>query len=185
MKQQQYLNHWKHAILFSGIAVLSLLTLVGCEKKKPSDMPALYPCKLTITQEGKPLEGATVSLIAQGKSLRFTTAAITDKQGVAVIKTDIDWTGVPEGKYKVCVKKVSAPDSGVSDEIPSDPVAFAEYQKKLAEASAQTMSYVDSKYLRPRTTPLEIEVTTSGFEDTVDVGPAVSQKWDDVTKSSS
>ena len=170
----------------SGFIFLALLIFCGCGgKKKPADLPLLHPCKITVIQDGKPLEGATVSLTAQGTPLRFTTAAITDKQGVAVIKTDIDWPGAPEGKYKVCIKKVVAPKTDSTENAPSDPAQYAEYQKKLAESSDLTMSYVDSKYLRPRTSPVEIEVKPGGFEDTVDVGPAVEQKWNDVTKSSS
>ena len=170
----------------SGITAVLLFVASGCGgKKKPADLPPLYPCEITVIQDGKPLEGATVSLNADGTSLRFTVAAKTDKVGVAKIKTDIDWLGAPVGKYKVCIRKVVAPATDTSEEIPSDPTAYAEYQKKLASQSAQTKSLVDRKYLRPHTTPVSIEVTESGFSDTIDVGTAVDDLWDNVTKSSS
>ena len=173
-------------IQFVFAAILVLVATSACnQKKKPADMPQLFPCEITVVQDGKPLEGATVNLTADGTSLRFTVAAKTDKNGVAKIKTDIDWPGAPAGKYKVCISKVVAPEVDNTTPIPSDPVEYAAYQKKLAESSAQTKSLVDSKYLRPHTTPESIEVTASGYKATIDVGPAVDQLWNNVSGSSS
>ena len=173
---------------FLGIAVVLLVASSGCNgKKKPADLPALYPCQITVMQDGKPLEGALVRLHSD-KSLRFTTSGVTDNQGVANIKTDVSWPGAPEGKYKVCVQKVvtsSAQD--LPKEVPNpttDRAGYAEYRKKAAEIGKAT-SYVDKKFLRPNSTPVTAEVTTSGCTQTVDVGAAVNEPWDSLTKSSS
>jgi len=162
------------------LLLLSLLCFSGCGgRKKPSDLPPLYPVKITVIQDGNPLEEATVSLITEG--VRFTTAGITDKNGVATIKTDIDWSGAPAGTYKVCISKVVMPP-----EAPTD--ASLSYEERRAQAgvrSGQTKSLVNSRFLRPHTTPLSIEVTTSGATETFDVGAAVDDLWEQVTGGSS
>ena len=164
-----------------SLLLLSLFCFSGCGgKKKPADLPPLYPVKLTVVQDGNPLEGATVSLIADGTNVRFTTAGVTDANGVATIKTDIDWPGAPVGKFKVCISKVVTPP-----EEPSD--ASLSYEERRAKAGArlaQTKSVVDSRFLRPRTTTLGIEVTESGVTETFDVGAAVDDLWDKVSGGS-
>ena len=167
--------------IISYLIILSLFSFSGCGgKKKPSDLPPLYPVMITVVQDGNPLEGATVSLIADGANVRFTTAGVTDKNGVATIKTDIDWPGAPAGKFKVCISKVVTP--------PDDPVdASLSYEEGRAKAKAnlaQTKSMVNSKFLRPRTTPFAIEVTERGVTETLDVGAVVDDLWDNVTGGS-
>ena len=168
------------------LLLLSLFCFSGCGgKKKPSDLPPLYPVKITVIQDGNPLEGATVNLVADGQNVRFTTAGITDKNGVATIKTDIDWAGVPAGKYKVCISKVVSPPS-----TPIDTSLSFEEQRNQAMAnqatrSAGTKSVVNSKFRRANTTDFTIEVAEPGTTETFDVGAAVDELWDNVTRSSS
>ena len=164
------------------LLILSLFCFSGCGgKKKPSDLPPLYPVKITVVQDGNPLEGATVNFIADGANVRFTTAGITDKNGVATIKTDIDWPGVPVGKYKVCISKVVMPPEEPTDAS----LSYEERRAKAGARSAQTKSLVDSRFLRPRTTTLAIDVTESGATETFDVGAAVDELWERVTGGSS
>ena len=174
----------KYQFQLSLVVLTLLVTSIGCGKQKPSDLPPLFPCKITVMQGGQPLPGASVTLFADGHQVRFTLGAVTDKNGVATIKTNIDWEGAPEGKYKVCIKKIVVPSSSGSNDDPSGQVGTEEYNKKLAEASAQVKSLVDSKFLRPRNTPASITVTSSGIDETVDVGAAVDEFWNDVSRTS-
>ena len=166
--------------LFSFL-LLSLFCFSGCGgKKKPSDLPPLYPVKITVLQDGNPLDDATVNLIADGTNVRFTTAAVTDKNGVATIKTDFDWPGAPAGKYKVCVSKIVRPPEDSADAS----LSYEERRSQAGARDAQTKSLVNSKYLRPTSTDLSIEVTTNGATETFDVGAAVEELWDQVSRSS-
>jgi len=164
------------------LVVVLLVTSSACNKKqKPADLPPLHPVKLTVIQDGNPMEGATVSLIADGTNVRFTTAGVTGKDGVATIKTDAEWPGAPAGKYKVCIKKLVMPPEDPADAS----LSFEERKAKAGARSDQTKSVVDSKFLRPRTTPLSIEVTENGVTETLDVGAAVDELWNSVLSSSS
>ena len=167
---------------FSYLLLLSLFCFYGCDgKKKPADLPTLYPVKITVIQDGKPLEGATVNLVADGANVRFTTGSITDKNGVATIKTDRQWPGAPAGKYKVCIKKVVAPEADPSEAS----LTHEEQQAKAAERGKQTKSLVNAKYLRANTTEFSINITESVVTETFDVGAAVDDLWDKVTGGSS
>ncbi|MDR3111072.1 MAG: hypothetical protein LBU65_15490 [Planctomycetaceae bacterium] len=128
---------------------------------------------------------ATVRLVpTDGTETRFTIGGKTNVSGVAEIKTDIEWRGVPKGKYKVCISKLVVPEMTEYKEVPKDPDEYEKYTKALQAKSKETISVVDSKYNTPGTTPLIIEVTESGFKETIDVGAAVSNSLDSVAPSS-
>lgn len=46
-----------------------VIWLTGCNRgpAKPDDLPALTPCKLTVTYQSSPLSDATVTLTAEGE----------------------------------------------------------------------------------------------------------------------
>jgi len=175
----------KNYILFT-ILLLALFCFPGCGgKKKPSDLPPLYPVKITVIQGGGPLEGATVRLVAE-RDVRFTTAAITDKNGVATIKTDIDWAGAPAGKYRVTIHKMVAPAQTPIDQTLSFDEQRAQSMANQAARLAGTKSVVDSKFFRPTTSELTLEVVEkTGATETFDVGEAVDDLWDKITGGSS
>ncbi len=155
-------------------AALTLASIVGCGgPKKPADLPELFPCSITIIQDGQPLEGASVQLNDPSSSSRFVVGGTTDEKGVAVIRTDGQYPGAPVGKYKVLVSKIYVPELP-SEAPPEDPEARKEYDKKVQEMNAQQADTVDLKFKRPTQTPAEIEVTTAGAELTVDVGEKVN-----------
>ncbi len=162
-------------VALRALLLIALVAVVGCGgQKKPADLPELYPCKITVIQDGKPLEGASVILNDPSGSSRFVMASITDAKGVATLKTDGKYAGVPEGKYKVLISKAFIPESDPNDVPPEDPEARKEYDKRMAELNAQQADTVELQYKRPMTTPLEIEVTSAGAELTADVGEKVN-----------
>jgi len=185
MKKKNITSVW---FAFAVIAVMLLVTTSACsQKKKPADLPQLYPCEITVIQDGQPLEGAIVGLIADGHNTRFPSAAISDNKGIAKIKTDSLWPGAPAGNYKVTISKTVLPVLDLPKEIPdatADPKGYAEYRQKVGEMSGKTKSVVDQKFLRPNSTPESIEVTSSGYKGTIDVGAAVDELWENVSRSS-
>lgn len=130
--------------------LLFFLLLAACDtgdRERPKDLPQLHPCALTVTQDGKPLEAANVALRPVAES-RWGIGGVTDARGVAEIATGGFYPGVPEGKYKVTVKKTELTET--------------EY-----------ISVVDTKFEDEAGTPLEIEIAKGKNQKTFEVGPAV------------
>ncbi|MDR3234911.1 MAG: hypothetical protein LBT46_14830 [Planctomycetaceae bacterium] len=130
------------------------LMLSGCGRKMPDGMPPLYPCKITVLQDGQPLSAAEVKLYPVERPAKdWSTAGITGQNGVIDLYTNGNYRGVPAGKYKVVVVKETTEDEG------------ANYYYR--------MNTVDMQYSSSETTPLEIEVTKRGVSETANVGAAV------------
>ncbi|MDR2641689.1 MAG: carboxypeptidase-like regulatory domain-containing protein [Planctomycetaceae bacterium] len=93
-------------IIFSWMLFFVLLAVSGCgDSSRPKDLPKLYPCVITITQEGKPLENAVVELAATDQNnSKYQSLTLTNAEGKAVMST-YGFAGTPIGKYKVIVRK--------------------------------------------------------------------------------
>ncbi|GHT26359.1 hypothetical protein FACS18942_03670 [Planctomycetales bacterium] len=158
----------KHFLLLVVLCSL-FIAVSGCQSAlKPSDLPKLYPCTLTITQKGQMLAGAVVELIAQDTDkAKYVPLQRTGEKGV-VVMTTYGFDGVPAGKYKVVITK-----------------NIEETTKQLDKNTGETIikdgtryRTVEAVYSGAATTPLEIEIT--GKERNVklnlDAGKAVKQK---------
>jgi len=168
--------------LFVSMLCLSLVCFSGCGgKQKPTDLPPLFPVKITVIQDGKPLEKAVVSLSADGTKVRFTIGGITDQNGVATLKTDGEWPGAPAGKYKICINKTVVPEPDPGE----DALSREEQNAKAAERNKLTKSVVNSKFSRPNSTTFSIEVTDSRVTETCDVGAAVDDFLNRISGGSS
>ncbi len=171
--------------LFALLGAVALTAVVGCGgPKKPADMPELYPVKITVIQDGQPLEGASVMLNDPSLKIRFVMGATTDSKGVATIKTDAQFPGAPAGDFKITVRKSTEPET--TDEVaPTDPAERAEWEKKQAELANQMADTVDLKFGDMAQTPESITVGPGGAEKTVDVGEKVNIPFSESRKSSS
>ncbi len=94
----------------SIMLAVALVAMVGCSKgpKKPADLPALNPTTITVTyDDGEAVADATVvlRLAQQGGGRTWNVVGQTDAKGVAVMKTDGNWDGVPAGDYQGMVTK--------------------------------------------------------------------------------
>ena len=95
------------------VALLSVMVcLAGCESKFPPDWPKTYPCTITVTKGGQPLEGVTVLLTRTENHGSWAVSGLTDSSGVAVIETS--WTkaaakGAPEGTFTITANKAAPP----------------------------------------------------------------------------
>lgn len=89
--------HYSRIFLFSYIAV-SLLFVTGCGERLPPGMPKLYKTIITITQDGKPLEGAQVIAVSEDfANAPWTSGGITDATGIVELKTEGRYSGIPIG----------------------------------------------------------------------------------------
>lgn len=139
----------KHSIISLTLIIISF-TGCGRNDSRPKDLPPLVPCAVTITQDGQPLSGATVSFVpVDAAAAKYQASAITDDTGKAVATT-YGFNGVPVGKYKVCVWKtltegVTQVMDGYGDMVDSPGIEYRTVE----------LLYSDSQ-----TTPLEIEITS-------------------------
>ena len=151
--------------------------LCGCSgSKRPDGMPKLHPCQITITQDGVPLEGASVTLDPKGGSISWRSDGRTDANGVAYIVTGVEYKGAPVGEYRVRVSKMELSPSAVSETSPTDPVEYEKWaQVKRSETRTQ-YRMVKAEFDDPQKTTLELTVSEGKNEVTFDVGEAIKEE---------
>ena len=154
-----------------------LCILSGCkQQKRPEGFPALFPCTVTVTQENKPLEGASVRLLPESGSFEWIIAGTTDASGTAKIFTHADFAGAPAGTFKVLISKnemepskLVQPKDKMSDE-------WKEWFAKWQEEKLATFRYVKPEYDNVKTTPHSITITKGNNKGTFDVGEAIQEE---------
>ena len=156
-------------LLVPIVVVLVLQTGCGKDLNRPDDLPKLYPVKITVTQEDKPLREATVTLHAKTPVKYGTSSGKTNASGVASLQT-YGISGVPVGEYDVTVEKraVEGAKEVTTEEGLTDFVGGKIYE------------YVDPKHTKQSSTQFSIEVTEKGAQDTLEVGAPVHNYLGDV-----
>ncbi|MDR1925544.1 MAG: hypothetical protein LBQ66_14320 [Planctomycetaceae bacterium] len=161
--------------ILSFVSLISVLVSVlflsfGCSSSsRPADLPKLYPCKITITQDNSPLEGADVSLVPLEQSDgKWRSSAVTNESGIATMMT-YGFKGSPAGKFKVVVTKNTNEDPEYSTD---------ETGKKEIIGYASVYSTIEEQYTNPETTPHSIEIseTNKNTSANFDVGKATKYK---------
>ena len=145
------------------------LSIAGCGPELPEGMPKLYPCTLTITQDGKPLEGASVILFSMDPNIsKWASNGVTDSSGNVVMKTQGKYDGAAAGDYKVLVTKI----------IVEEGVVLQAETETTPEKSipGKTFSYVEQQYGDPLKCPLTLTVSTGKTTETLDVGKYVKEE---------
>jgi hypothetical protein len=134
------------------VILLAALCVGGCAPSLPKGLPPIYPCTITLTQEGVPLEGASVALIPEDTTLTFTFAGATTSTGSVEMYSHGKYRGVPAGKYKLIVTK-----------------KYYEIQNE----KVWDVSLVDLKYNNLNTSPLQVEIAKTKNKLTFELGKAV------------
>jgi len=168
------------SIVSKLVVLATFLSLAGCGSKYPPGMPKLYPVKILFVQEGTPLAKANVMIESPDQSLAWSIGGTTDDMGFCEPATH-GFPGVPQGKFKVSVRKSSitrSSDSGTASGSPSDMGNSDSMNRSPATmSSSSVVGHVEEKYTRASTTPLEIEVPLKDKEPiTLDVGKPVEIK---------
>ena len=142
-----------------------LLVCCGCsDSPRPTDLPPLFPCTISVTQGGAPLADAYVELVSPDVP-KYRPSATTDASGNAAILT-YGYPGAPAGKYKILVRK------NVEDDIVYGKDAYGEQ----FVVSSNIYKLVEDNYADVEKTPHEIEITSKKSRVTVDVGTAIRNK---------
>ena len=147
--------------IFALIACALLVLATGCQKNtRPADLPEdMSPCKITITQDGQPLAGATVELV-YNENVKYQTSGATDETGVATMMT-YGYAGAQQGTAKVVVTKLVTEGASEAED-------YGE-----AGNLGKDFQVVDKKYRSKDTTDLEITIGKEIVEQTFEVGAAV------------
>jgi hypothetical protein len=133
--------------LLLPIAVLLAILVIGCNAKKPGDLPKLYPCTVKIVDKsGTPVEEASV--IATRPESKWASIGLTDTEGIAIMKTNGIYPGVPVGTYKIIVTK---------------------YDVKGTEYKAVETLIFDKSFSEESTTPLQLTMEAKGNDVTFTV----------------
>jgi hypothetical protein len=158
-------------IALIAIVCFGLSCQISCSKTRPSDLPKLVSVTLNITQEGKPLSDAIVTLAnADDQKGIYTASGTTDKNGVCVLYTHSHYKGSPLGKYKVRVSRTE-----IIPKPSARPKSAAEYEATIQRDRSdppKTYQFVEEIYTDAKTTPLEI-IIDGPINKTFDVGKAV------------
>jgi hypothetical protein len=151
----------------------ALVFVAGCGQKLPDGMPKLYPVTISVTQDGTPLAGANVVLSG---THQWVSVGTTDAQGNAVLYTQGNYPGVPEGISKVAVTKIGEEGS----EPPPKPFSaeseriYNEYQKSGKKYKQFNVTPV--QYRKAETTPLQVEIKKGIKNVTVNVEGTVKEE---------
>jgi len=166
--QEGYIRKYYNMPLFSKtLSSLSLVILVlalsGCSEPRPDGMPPLHPVSLTFTQEGEPLEGATVALFSQDDpDFQWAVGGSTDRNGVAVLKTHGTYTGAPEGRYIITVRKFVREGELQTMDNPGAP-------------PPRDYNLVDEQFANRNNSTLVVEIKRGNRYEPFDLGPAVKE----------
>ena len=153
----------KHLQIFATLLIA--ITIIGCSgAPRPDGLPKLYPCTITIKQDGKPLEDATVQLYDPTVTNRWTVSGVTNASGVAVMRTHGQFPGAPQGRFKVILSKTVTE----SDTIPGD----GENAPPKSIGNTRIYSLVGKEYTKHESTPLEIIIENKKRNETCDIGNA-------------
>ncbi|MDR1385400.1 MAG: hypothetical protein LBJ67_16365, partial [Planctomycetaceae bacterium] len=149
------MQHLSKVLIFAFFAAIT-----GCSGKQlPPDLPQLFPCKIIIQQEGKPLADAQVFLSPVDGS-KWNATGNTNTQGVTEPWTQGMYRGVAEGKFKVVVFK---------QEIINPPAETSSASGQQTE-EPKVYNLIEEIYSEATKTPLSIEVSSSQSEWTLDIG---------------
>jgi hypothetical protein len=138
-----------------GVLALSALLCVSCSSQK-ADVPKTYSASIKITQNGTPVEGATVTLVPKEATGRGASG-LTNASGVAQMALPGLTEGVVPGDYWVGVSKVK----GEAADASMTPEQFYQAQEERSgdPAASGPEHLLPKKYLAAQSSGLECVVT--------------------------
>jgi len=151
--------------------MLGLATLGGCGN-------GLHDLRAKLTLDGKPLEGAVVTLLSVGESRNRSASGMSDAAGDVRFTTFHLNDGVLPGSYKVIVVKMAknAAEAAASYDRnnPED------LERLMALERSGNVDYTPTllprAYLTPDTTPLSCTVPTESGEVVFDLDSSLGKK---------
>ena len=126
------------------ICTLFLPVLAGCGGGTSADLPELVPVSGTVTLDGKPASGVTVTFIPTGATGGGASYGATDASGKYELKSNDGRPGAVTGEFKVaCNKWVKADGSDFVGEpggpSPMEAGATEALPPKFSDEAATTL----------------------------------------------
>lgn len=149
---------------------LAVLLFVGCKAEPlPSWLPELHPVQVKVLQDAAPLPAAVVTLFSSDgvrDSAGLSAGGATGSDGIATIRTQGKYVGVPAGRYKICISRQIVDASPAASTDPGSEVP-----------NSAPVEVVQRQFREARTSPFEIVVPVESDECyTCDIGTAVSER---------
>ncbi|MDR2170179.1 MAG: Ig-like domain-containing protein [Planctomycetaceae bacterium] len=165
-------------IIFANLFALFFI-VSGCSKK-PSDFPQVYSCTITVVNNGKPIEGATVTFNYESTGA-VTVTAITDAQGIAKMQSlqlSYATNGAPAGKAKILLQKYPViADTRTPEEKKGKTVEEREaFKQSLIDKINATPREIPDLFANLETTPLTIEIENKTTNLTIDIAKYANNK---------
>jgi hypothetical protein len=169
-------------VLFIGFAaVLGIVLLSGCSHR-PAGFPVLFPCRITVTNNGKPMPNVYVSFTAVNGQGSWGINGQTNSSGVATPTTS--WatysdTGVPAGNYTLSLEEVVIlPDGKTIEDFKQ--MSYEEaIRYSNEEAKAMEKLRVIPRHLSDSNkSPLKFTVQESGKNEfVIEIGNYAADKY--------
>lgn len=151
------------------ILSLLLFALPACKPSgRPDDLPRLYPCTITLKQEGAPLADAMIYLHSTNPAFSWTVGGRTDPAGNVSLMTHAKFPGVPTGDYKIVVSKTER-----YQEKPPEIPPGGDESMRTAGSPVILYSLVEKEYTNQETTPLTITIDKGKNQAEFELGKAV------------
>jgi hypothetical protein len=149
-----------------ALLAVACVAMAGCSGG--SDVGTV-PVSGTVTVDGNPIEGATVSFVPQGEEGR-SASGLTDAEGKFSLTTVQSGDGAVPGQYKVAISKITGSAGSTSTAAGGGTPSQEEMQKAMEASMKQAMSSrppevkeeIPPKYTNPDTSGLDREVVSSG-----------------------
>ncbi len=129
----------------------------------------MYDLRAKVTLDGKPLEGAVVTLMNAGTQRSRSPSGFSDADGNLRFTTLKQDDGVLPGSYKVVVVKI--PKAGAAATTSIDPNNQADIKRMMAQERSGILDYTPTllpqAYLTAETTPLSCQVPPEKGDEVV------------------
>jgi len=158
---------WSARVAF----VLSMLACCGCG----NDMVDL---KARVMMDGKPVEGASVSLVGSGEVRNRSASGMTDADGYVRFTTFSPYDGVLPGTYKAVISK--NPQSAAEELATYDRGNPEDLERIMARERSGNVAYTPTvlprAYLSSDTSPLELDVSSESDEVVFELDSSLGKK---------
>jgi hypothetical protein len=134
------MNHLMNRLLFFNILFFSMLMGMSCGKNvppRPEGLPKLYPCSVTATFGGVPLEGVRVVLVPQSENEKWKPSGVTNTNGLAELKTSYGYAGAPAGSYTATFSLISEPDEDARRGTPAKSLIPLKYSPEKSTENVE------------------------------------------------
>lgn len=159
--------------LFALLCLCLIVVMSGCGEKAPDGFPKIFPCQITVTDGGTPIDGVAVKLTPDQPMNNITVYGTTDASGKVAVTTlqgTFGKEGAPEGGYTVTLTKFNPVEvKELSDDEFYKMSAQERATRSAAAKKEREAARVVPEVLSKATSPLKLTVDSSGGNLEVDI----------------